>query len=199
MKKTREIVMLGNDVYGKVDRDKVIVIGKDVYEKVNNDNGVWVIPHSKKSINKNETETSVDGIGRIQLAQSIMKKMNIKSGDKLEVYASGRNVILKKIIPKKSISRETSMIVDNKYEVKMQINNLDFDTKHKITTVDELGRILIMNEIREKVGFIEKDKLKVCAKEDVIILIKKEYDDNNRRKFNSNNNRRRNKRFYQKT
>lgn len=190
MEKTREIVMLGNDFYGKVDRNKVIVIGKDVYEKVNNDNGVWVIPNMKKNLNKKETETSVDGIGRVQLAQSVMKKIGIKSGDKLEEYVSGRNIVLKKLTPKKDISRETSMIVDNRYEVKMQISNLDFNTKHRITTVDEFGNVLIWNEIRKDIGIIEKDKLRVCVKEDAIILIKKRQDDNNRRKSNFNNNRR---------
>ena len=190
MEKTREIIMIGNEVYGKVNKDKIIVIGKDVYEKANNDNGVWIIPNMKKNQNKNETETSVDGIGRVQLAKSVMKKIGIKSGDKLEEYVSGRNIVLKKLTPKKDISRETSMIVDNRYEVKMQISNLDFNTKHRITTVDEFGNVLIWNEIREDVGIIEKDKLKVCVKEDAIILIKKGQDDNNRRKSNFNNNRR---------
>lgn len=190
MEKTREIIMIGNEVYGKVNKNKIIVIGKDVYEKMNNDNGVWLIPHSKKRIIQNESETVVDGLGRVQLTKSIMEKIGIKSGDKLEEYVSGRNIVLKKLTPKKDISRETSMIVDNRYEVKMQISNLDFNTKHRITTVDEFGNVLIWNEIREDVGIIEKDKLKVCVKEDDIILIKKRQDDNNRRKSNFNNNRR---------
>ncbi len=189
MEKTREIIMIGNEVYGKVNKDKIIVIGKDVYEKMNNDNGVWVIPHSKKRMIQNESETVVDELGRVQLEKSVMKKIGIKFGDKLEEYVSGRNIVLKKITPKKDISRETSMIVDNKYEVKMQISNIDFNTKYRITTVDEFGNVLIWNEIKEDVGIIEKDELKVCVKEDAIILIKKGHD-NNRRKSNFNNNRR---------
>jgi len=65
------------------------------------------------------------------------------------------------------------MYIDNKYEVKIEINNVDFSTKHKITTVDELSRILIWHEIREELGIIESDTLKVCVKDNMIILIPK--------------------------
>lgn len=170
MEKTREIVMIGNNVYGKVNRDKIIVIGKDVYEKVNS-NGKWVIPNTKKNNVQHENEVILDGIGRVQLAQSIMKKMNIKAGYKLDVYASGRNIIIKKLKVKKSATRETKMIIENKYEIKVQINNIDFSNNHNITTIDEFGNVLIWNEIRKKVGIVENDKLKVCIKEDMIILI----------------------------
>ena len=139
---------------------KIIIIDNEVYEKVS-DNGRLVIPHSKKSEYKNEKEVIVDGIGRIQLAKAIMDKMGIKAGDKLEEYQSA--------------TRETSTIIDNKYEVKVQINTLDFNTNHKIMTVDEIGNVLIWCDIRKKVGIIEKDKLKVCIKEEdnMIILIPK--------------------------
>ncbi len=153
---------------------KIIIIDNEVYEKVS-DNGRLVIPHSKKSEYKNEKEVIVDGIGRIQLAKAIMDKMGIKAGDKLEEYQSGKNIILKKLEPSKSATRETSTIIDNKYEVKVQINTLDFNTNHKIMTVDEIGNVLIWCDIRKKVGIIEKDKLKVCIKEEdnMIILIPK--------------------------
>ena len=147
---------------------KIIIIDNEVYEKVS-DNGRLVIPHSKKSEYKNEKEVIVDGIGRIQLAKAIMDKMGIKE------YQSGKNIILKKLEPSKSATRETSTIIDNKYEVKVQINTLDFNTNHKIMTVDEIGNVLIWCDIRKKVGIIEKDKLKVCIKEEdnMIILIPK--------------------------
>ena len=102
---------------------KIIIIDNEVYEKVS-DNGRLVIPHSKKSEYKNEKEVIVDGIGRIQLAKAIMDKMGIKAGDKLEEYQSGKNIILKKLEPSKSATRETSTIIDNKYEVKVQIKQL---------------------------------------------------------------------------
>ena len=175
MEKTREIVMLENNIYEKVNRDKIIVIGKDVYEKVN-DNARLVIPHPKKEKTQNENEVILDGIGRIRLAQSIMNKMNIKTGYKLDVYASGRNIIIKKLDVKKSATRETKMIIENKYEVKVQISNLDFGDNHNITTIDEFGNILIWNDIRQKIGIVENDKLKVCITEDMMSLIpKKKY------------------------
>ena len=42
-------------------------------------------------------------------------------------------------------------------------------------TVDEIVNVLIWCDIRKKVGIIEKDKLKVCTKEEdnMIILIPK--------------------------
>lgn len=151
---------------------EIIIIGNEVYKKINN-NGRLVIPHSKKNKIQNESETTVDGIGRVQLAKSIMQRMKIKSGDKLEIYPSGKNIILKKLNILKSASRESTMIIDDKYEIKVQISNLDFDTNHKTTTVDEFGRVLIWSEIRKKVDIVEKDKLKVCIKDDMIILIPK--------------------------
>jgi AbrB family looped-hinge helix DNA binding protein len=151
---------------------EIIITENGVYEKIN-DNGRIVIPHSQKKEIKNEKETTLDGIGRIQLSKNILQRMKIKNGDKLEVYASGKNVILKKLKIRKTETRENTMIIDDKYEIKVQISNLDFNTNHKTTTVDELGRILIWSEIRKKVNIIENDTLKVCVKDNMIILIPK--------------------------
>ena len=151
---------------------EIIITENGVYEKIN-DNGRIVIPHSQKKEIKNEKETTLDGIGRIQLSKNILQRMKIKNGDKLEVYASGKNVILKKLKIRKKETRENTMIIDDKYEIKVQISNLDFNTNHKTTTVDELGRILIWSEIRKKVNIIENDTLKVCVKDNMIILIPK--------------------------
>lgn len=151
---------------------EIIITENGVYEKIN-DNGRLVIPHSRKNEMQNKSETTVDGIGRVQLAKRILQRMKITSGDKLEIYPSGKNIILKKLKVRKNESRETKIIIDDKYEVKVQISNLDFDTNHKTTTVDEIGRILIWSEIRKRVGIVENDKLKVCIKDDMIILIPK--------------------------
>ena len=99
--------------------------------------------------------------------------MNIKYADKLEIYESGRNIILKKANIKRDASRKTKIYVDNEYEIKIEISNIKFNTNHKITTVDEVGRILIWREIREKLGILENDKLKVYIKNNIIILIPK--------------------------
>ena len=133
--------------------------------------GIHIIPQVDKD--KNENEVVVDGLGRIQLARKILGKLGIRSGDKLGIYISGRNIILKKMNPKVIESKTTKMYINNKYEVKIEINSVDFSTKHKITTVDELSRILIWHEIREELGIIESDTLKVCVKDNMIILIPK--------------------------
>ena len=131
---------------------EIIITERGVYKKVN-DNGRIIIPHHKRAENKNENEVVVDGLGRIQLARKILGKLGIRSGDKLGIYISGRNIILKKMNPKVIESKTTKM--------------------HKITTVDELSRILIWHEIREELGIIESDTLKVCVKDNMIILIPK--------------------------
>lgn len=151
---------------------EIIITERGVYKKVN-DNGRIIIPHHKRAENKNENEVVVDGLGRIQLARKILGKLGIRSGDKLGIYISGRNIILKKMNPKVIESKTTKMYINNKYEVKIEINSVDFSTKHKITTVDELSRILIWHEIREELGIIESDTLKVCVKDNMIILIPK--------------------------
>ncbi len=177
MKKEREIIITENGVYQKL-----------------RGNDRFVISNSEKNEVKNENETVVDKLGRIQLAKSIRKRMNLTDGEKLDIYRSGRSIILKKLIFSKSLSRETQMIIDNKYEVKVQLYNLTFDSikNHQITTIDEFGNVLVWNEIRKELGIRENSKLKISIKDDMIILTKQEYDKNNKRKRNFNNNRRRN-------
>jgi len=172
---------------------EIIITENGVYQKIRG-NDRFVISNSEKNEVKNENETVVDKLGRIQLAKSIRKRMKLKDGEKLDIYRSGRSIILKKLIFTKSLSRETQMIIDNKYEVKVQLYNLDFDSikNHQITTIDEFGNVLVWNEIRKELGIIENSKLKISIKDDMIILTKKEYDKNNKRKRNFNNNRRRN-------
>lgn len=172
MKETQEVIIIGNAAYGRLP-------------------GTWVIPHVKKNNIRNENETVIDSLRRIQLSASIMRKMKIKTGDKVDVYLSGKNIILKKLTPEKSSSKVNTMVIDNKYEVKVEINALDFGNCHKIATVDERGNILIGHDILEKVGLVEKDILRICIKDDMLILIKKEKDKYKKRKRNFSNNRRR--------
>ena len=147
------------------EQSEIIITEKGVYKKINS--------KGKANHKKNEKEVTVDGLGRIQLERNILNKMNIKYADKLEIYESGRNIILKKANIKRDASRKTKIYVDNEYEIKIEISNIKFNTNHKITTVDEVGRILIWREIREKLGILENDKLKVYIKNDIIILIQK--------------------------
>lgn len=169
------------------EKKEIIIIGNAAYERLP---GTWVIPHPQKNETRNENETVVDGLRRIKLSESIMKRINIKTGYKLDVYLSGKNIILKKLKAGKSASSGNKMIIDNKYEVKLEINTLDFGNYHKITTVDEQGNVLIGHEILEKAGILEKDILRICIKDDMIILIKKEKDKYKKKKRNFSNNRR---------
>lgn len=167
MKKIREIIITEN-----VDYDT---------------NSRLVIPNSKKNELKNENEVIVDELSRIKLPLSIRKRMGIERNEKLSIYASGKNIILKKLEVKRNEVRENKIIIDNKYEVKILISSLKINTK--VTTVDEIGNVLIWSEIRDKVGISKKDKLKICIKDDIIILIKKECEFYNKKKM-ANHNRR---------
>lgn len=167
---------------------EIIIIGDAAYQRLP---GTWVIPHSEKNKVRNENETVIDSLRRIQLSESIMKKMNMKTGDKLDVYLSGKNIILKKLKAEKSSSEVNTMIIDNKYEVKVEINSLDFGNCHKIVTVDERGKVLIGHDILKKAGFVENDILRMCIKDNMLILIQKEKDKYKNKKRNFSNNRRR--------
>ena len=134
------------------EQNEIIITEKNVYKKINS--------NGEANHNKNEKEVTVDGLGRIQLERSILNKINIKYADKLEIYASGRNIILKKANIKRAASRKTKIYIDNEYEIEIEISNIKFNTNHKITTLDELGRILIWRQIREELGILENDKLK---------------------------------------
>lgn len=172
MKETKEIIIIGNAAYQRLP-------------------GTWVIPHPQKNKIRNENETVIDSLRRIQLSESIMKKMNMKTGDKLDVYLSGKNIILKKLKAEKSSSEVNTMIIDDKYEVKVEIIALDFGNCHKISTIDEKGNVLIGRDILRKAGFVENDILRMCIKDNMLILIKKEKDKYKNKKRNFSNSRRR--------
>lgn len=167
------------------EKKDIIVIGNVAYQRLP---GTY-IPYSKNNnTTKNENETVVDELRRIRLSKSIMERTKIRTGYKLCVYLSGKNIIIKKLKVGRSASKVNKMIIDNKYEIKLEINTLNFANYHKIATIDELGNVLIGHEILEKAGIVEKDILKICIKDDMIILIKKRKD--NKKKRNFSNNRR---------
>ena len=154
-------------------KNGIIAMRKGVYRKIKDNSK---ISNHKKSEVKNENNVIVDELGRIQLERKILNKMGIKPKDKLEIYVSDRNVILNKTKSEITQSRKTKIYIVNKYEIKIEISKVDFNTNHKMTTVDELGRMLILYEVREQLGIIENDKLKVYIKDDMIILTpKKKY------------------------
>lgn len=141
---------------------------------------------TKKQKGKEEL-VKIDGLGRVYIPSEKREKLQIKTGDKLEVYKSGRNIILKKtnIRTERNTIQEMNIIIDQKTEINIKINDLRCDvgeyenSKHKIRSIDELGRILIPIEERQALNIKENDEFKPYLKDDMIILIKKERRYNN--------------------
>lgn len=141
---------------------------------------------TKKQKRKEEL-VKIDGLGRVYIPSEKREKLQIKTGDKLEVYKSGRNIILKKtnIRTERNTIQEMNIIIDQKTEINIKINDLRCDvgeyenSKNKIRSIDELGRILIPIEERQALNIRENDEFKPYLKDDMIILIKKERRYNN--------------------
>lgn len=142
---------------------------------------------SIKEQKNNKDFVKIDGLGRISIPSDIRKKLQLKTGNKLEVYRSGRNIILKKINMKieKNTIQELNITIDQRTEISIEINDLicnkekNTNSKHKLRTIDELGRIIIPIEERQELNIMENDEFKLYIKEDMIILIKKEKKYNN--------------------
>lgn len=142
---------------------------------------------SIKEQKNNKDFVKIDGLGRISIPSDIRKKLQLKTGNKLEVYRSGRNIILKKINMKieKNTIQELNITIDQRTEISIEINDLisnkekNTNSKHKLRTIDELGRIIIPIEERQELNIMENDEFKLYIKEDMIILIKKERKYNN--------------------
>lgn len=140
-----------------------------------------------KEQKNNKDFVKIDGLGRISIPSDIRKKLQLKTGNKLEVYRSGRNIILKKINMKieKNTIQELNITIDQRTEISIEINDLicnkekNTNSKHKLRTIDELGRIIIPIEERQELNIMENDEFKLYIKEDMIILIKKEKKYNN--------------------
>lgn len=145
---------------------------------------------TKKQKRKEEL-VKIDGLGRVYISSEKREKLQIKTGDKLEVFKSGRNIILKKtnIRTERNTIQEMNIIIDQKTEINIKINDLRCDigeyenSNHKIRAIDELGRILIPIEERQALNIKENDEFKPYLKDDMIILIKKE-----RRYYNGKRN-----------
>lgn len=142
---------------------------------------------SIKEQKNNKDLVKIDGLGRISIPSDIRKKLQVETGNKLEVYRSGRNIILKKINMKikKNTIQELNITIDQRTEISIKINDLicnkgkNTNLKHKLRTIDELGRIIIPIEERQELNIMENDEFKLYIKEDMIILIKKERKYNN--------------------
>lgn len=133
-------------------------------------------------IKRKEEIRKVDDLGRITIPVTKRKELEISTGDKLEVYKSGKNIILKKVDVK--ISKDTIQIVraiiNGELEIDIEVKHLktrfdkNYNKNHELKVIDELGKILIPRELREELNINRNDKMKICIKDNMIILIRTE-------------------------
>lgn len=133
-------------------------------------------------IKRKEEIRKVDDLGRITIPVTKRKELEISTGDKLEVYKSGKNIILKKVDVK--ISKDTIQIVraiiNGELEIDIEVKHLktrfdkNYNKNHELKVIDELSRILIPRELREELNINRNDKMKICIKDNMIILIRTE-------------------------
>lgn len=158
----------------------------------------------KESIKiSNTVERKIDELGRIVIPIETRKKLHITNDDHLEISKSGKNIILKKLekSTKKDRLQNMKITLDNEIEINIDINKINDtieESNNRVRTIDELGRIVIPLELREKLDIWEKDTMKICVKDNMIILIKKGYDRNSRKEYNINRNRRKSRQFGKK-
>lgn len=145
-------------------------------------------------------ERKIDELGRFVIPFTTRERLQIHENDYLEICESGKNITLKKVenhLGEKLINN-FKIELDNKIEVNIDIKPItrkipgSTNRKATVRAVDQLGRIIIPKELRDKLKIRDKETMRICEKDNMIILIKKEYEGNNRRKFNSNNNGKRN-------
>lgn len=105
------------------------------------------------------------------------KQLDINTGDKLEIFISGKNIVLKRTDVK--IHKEIIETINDELELDIRVKSIkpDFINKknyrnHYLRVIDELGRIVIPLELRKELEIKEKEKLKICVKDNLIILIK---------------------------
>lgn len=70
---------------------------------------------------RKEEIREVDGIDRIVIPLTTRKKLMINTEDKLEIYRSGRNIILKKAEVQKDLLEEANIILNSELEITIQV------------------------------------------------------------------------------
>lgn len=134
----------------------------------------------KLNVKKIDEIRKVSELGQIVIPIVKRKVLEIRAGDKLEIYRSGKNIILKKVnvVIHKDIIEKAKTIINGQIEIDITIKKIKTDIdrnykkNHYVRTIDELGRIIIPLELREELDIMEDDEIKVCIKDNMIILIK---------------------------
>ena len=133
-----------------------------------------------------EKVRTIDELGRIIIPIEVREYLKIKPGDKIDILESGKNIILKK---SKNIGKQVKQItVDNGIEINIPITYLNNNSIHNCYTrsINELGMLVIPIEIRKNLNIRERDKMKICIKDESIILIKERYSFGKNENFNHN-------------
>lgn len=134
----------------------------------------------KIKIQKKDEIRKIGALGEIVVPPTKRKELKINTGDKLEIYRSGKNIVLKKVNVeiRKEVIETINTIINNELELDIKIKtiktNIDkkYNKNHDLRTIDELGRVFIPRELRKELNISENDKIKICVKDDMIILIK---------------------------
>lgn len=129
----------------------------------------------------------IDELGRIVVPIEMRNYLEIKTGDKIDIFKSGKNIILKK---SKNIEKQLKHItIDKGIEVDIQITYLKNNSTSNCYTrsINELGMVVIPLELRKNLDINEKAKMRMCIKDDYIILIKERCSfGRNNKNFNHN-------------
>ena len=134
----------------------------------------------KIKIQKKDEIRKIGALGEIVVPPTKRKELKINTGDKLEIYRSGKNIVLKKVNVeiRKEVIETINTIINSELELDIKIKtiktNIDkkYNKNHDLRTIDELGRVFIPRELRKELNISENDKIKICVKDDMIILIK---------------------------
>lgn len=90
---------------------------------------------------------TIDNLGRILIQKEIRENLKLNYNDKMNIYLENNNIVIEKYIE-------------------------DEETNTLIRRIDELGRVVIPIEIRNRLGIIEKDKFEIYVDKNKIILKK---------------------------
>lgn len=133
-----------------------------------------------------EKVRTIDELGRIVIPIEAREYLTIKPGDKIDILESGKNIILKK---SKNIEKQEKQItLDNGIEINIQITYFNNNSIQNCYTrsINELGMLVIPIEMRKNLNIRERDKMKICIKDESIILIKERYSFGKNENFNHN-------------
>lgn len=107
------------------------------------------------SICQRNVNVTVDRVGRVNILLSLKEKFNIVEKEKFEIYTENGNIVLK-VIDKDEINKIVEEKVCYNGNCILNVKKLN---GHYVRSVDELSRIVLPVELRDKLGIRENDGL----------------------------------------